>query len=185
MSKNIIEQKFGKLLVLEKTLERKRKNIVWKCLCDCGVICYKISTDLINNRIRSCGCLVEDQRLRSKPGEYGFNKLFKHYQENAKSRGYSFDLTKEYFASLTKLNCYYCGVSPQSISCPSDYKKSSDKAIENCKYIYNGLDRIDNQFGYTIDNVITCCEHCNRAKRMMSQLEFIRLANRISRLHPA
>src|SRR5438132_661895 len=79
----------GKLLVLEKTEGRKRKNIVWKCLCDCGIICNKITVDLVKGRVKSCGCLIEDQKLRSLPGEYGFNKLFKHYKENAVARQYS------------------------------------------------------------------------------------------------
>jgi len=169
---------------LASTPERKRKNIVWKCLCDCGIICFRITADLVKGRVKSCGCLLEDQKLRTQPGEYGFNKLYKHYQENATNRNLIFQITKEDFAVFTKQNCFYCGIHPQSVSCPSNYKSSSDKAIENCKYIYNGLDRVNNELGYTIDNVVTCCEHCNRAKRTMSQLEFINLANRVAKLHP-
>ena len=30
---------------------------------------------------------------------------------------------------------------------------------------YNGIDRIDNNIGYIMDNSITCCETCNRMKR--------------------
>lgn len=179
---NIIGFKFHQLTVLEATEERKRNNVVWKCLCDCGQICFHITANLISGRIQSCGCL-KGNKLQTQPGEYGFNKLYKHYQENAENRGYSFSLSKEEFGRLTKLNCWYCGCEPRSISCPRT-PTSSTKAIENCKYIYNGLDRVDNLLGYTIDNVVTCCENCNRAKRMMTQSEFILLANNIAKIHP-
>lgn len=35
-----------------------------------------------------------------------------------------------------------------------------------------GLDRIDSTKGYTMDNLVSCCETCNRAKRHMSLAEF-------------
>lgn len=41
------------------------------------------------------------------------------------------------------------------------------------RLIYNGIDRIDNAKGYTIENSVTCCKRCNFAKRNMSYDEFI------------
>jgi hypothetical protein len=38
--KNLIGQKFNKLLVLEKTSQREGGSIVWKCKCDCGKECF-------------------------------------------------------------------------------------------------------------------------------------------------
>ena len=185
-TKNIVGQKFGRLLVIEKTDIRKRKNIVWKCQCDCGVLCDKITTDLVNDRIKSCGCLLEDfnKQLRLPPGEYGLNRLYKNYKASANTRKLEFAISKEAFANLTKLNCFYCGVEPRSISAPVSTKTSSLNAVENSKYIYNGLDRVDNSKGYVLDNVVTCCEYCNRAKLTMTQEAFIELANRIAKIHP-
>lgn len=54
-----------------------------------------------------------------------------------------FELTKEQFYNLISQPCYYCG----------------DKEKE-----FNGIDRIDSQKGYIIDNCVTCCEYCNKMK---------------------
>ena len=35
-------QKFNKLTVIEKTDERKNRQVVWKCRCDCGNISYVV-----------------------------------------------------------------------------------------------------------------------------------------------
>lgn len=58
-SKNLkLEGKvFGRLTVIEKTGERKNKNIVWKCLCECGNIKHVKVSDLISGQQKSCGCL--------------------------------------------------------------------------------------------------------------------------------
>lgn len=183
---NLVGQKFNRLLVVERTDQRKRKNIVWQCLCDCGTICYKISSDLVNNRIKSCGCLFEDfsKTLRLPPGEYGLNQVFRKYIESSKIRKLIFSLSKDQFKELTSSNCYYCGAIPSNISSPNTVSKASVNAIENGKYIYNGLDRVDNNIGYIIENIVPCCEKCNRAKLTMSQKEFLELVNNIARLHP-
>ena len=44
--KNLIGQKFNKLLVLEKTSQREGGSIVWKCKCDCGKEVIKIGQGL-------------------------------------------------------------------------------------------------------------------------------------------
>ena len=59
---NLINQKFNRLLVIEKTDQRKQGSIVWKCLCDCGNICYVSTRNLKSNNIKSCGCLNNDKR---------------------------------------------------------------------------------------------------------------------------
>ena len=48
-------EKIGLLQVLSLEKERKNGYAVWKCLCDCGNICYKKSSYL--KRYPSCGCL--------------------------------------------------------------------------------------------------------------------------------
>ena len=50
-------QRFGKLLVLEETSERKDRSIVWECLCDCGNKCKVSSKQLRAGKTNSCGCI--------------------------------------------------------------------------------------------------------------------------------
>lgn len=57
-------QKFGKLLVLEKTNKRKWKSVIWKCQCDCGNIVEVDSHSLRKGNTKSCGCLKSKGELK-------------------------------------------------------------------------------------------------------------------------
>lgn len=60
---DLIGQKFNRLTVIEKTTQRtKDRNIIWKCLCDCGKECFVDSSALISNNTKSCGCLNTETR---------------------------------------------------------------------------------------------------------------------------
>ncbi|KLN91486.1 hypothetical protein ABT59_10225 [Enterococcus cecorum] len=54
--KDLTGMRFGKLIVLEETDQRKHGRIVWKCRCDCGNMTYATSTQLISGKRTSCGC---------------------------------------------------------------------------------------------------------------------------------
>lgn len=56
--KDLINQKFGKLTVIEETKNRKWGNIIWKCQCDCGNITYLPTNSLTSGNTSSCGCLT-------------------------------------------------------------------------------------------------------------------------------
>lgn len=59
--KNISGQRFGRLIVLESTNDRKPNgSIVWRCLCDCGNITLSISSELKRGNKKSCGCLSKE-----------------------------------------------------------------------------------------------------------------------------
>ena len=54
---DLSNKKFGKLLALKPTNERKNNSIIWECVCDCGRI-HKVSASALNShRVESCGCL--------------------------------------------------------------------------------------------------------------------------------
>lgn len=56
----LVGQRFGKLVVENRTNERINKSVVWRCKCDCGN--YKnVPTHLLqNNHTQSCGCLIRE-----------------------------------------------------------------------------------------------------------------------------
>ena len=55
ISKDLKDKRFGKLIVLEKTIKRtKDRNIIWKCKCDCGNITYADGVYLRQGDILSC-----------------------------------------------------------------------------------------------------------------------------------
>jgi len=74
-------QRFGRLIVLEKTIKRKNRNVVWKCLCDCGVIIFVRSDSLKSGITKSCGCFNKD-RLKESNYKHGMHKtkIYKIWQ---------------------------------------------------------------------------------------------------------
>jgi hypothetical protein len=114
---------------------------------------------------------VGNTRSRQSKGSSGFTTLYTHYRLRALRRGYSWDLTKSQFKTFCELNCFYCGIEPRQIQ--RVYSKECTKeGLLNSAYVYNGLDRVDNSKGYSVDNCKTCCKTCNRAKDIMSYQDF-------------
>lgn len=83
---------------------------------------------------------------------------YQNYKDASKRRGLAFEITKEQFEGLWRKPCFYCG-----------------DAIETV-----GLDRVDNDKGYTFDNVVSCCKWCNYAKHEGNQLDFIDRCKRVA-----
>lgn len=158
---DIIGKRFGKLVIIERTKNRK----IVKVRCDCGTEKFVTVTNL-GRSTKSCGCWkatglwVNPGNI--KPfGEAARGALFKSYQREAKERGYSWNIDYDYFGVITKENCFYCNAEPKQ-------KQRGD----NGDYIYNGIDRVDNSDGYEMNNIVPCCRKCNRAKDIMSFDEF-------------
>ena len=57
--KDLTGQRFGRLVVLGEPKNGERGTI-WKCLCDCGEICFKVSSDLVHGNVQSCGCYKKE-----------------------------------------------------------------------------------------------------------------------------
>lgn len=85
-------------------------------------------------------------------------------------------MTKKEFETLTKSNCFYCGVAPKT-KVWSDLKQVNN--TESSTYTYNGIDRVNNNKGYVFNNCVSCCKECNRAKYNMSYTDFMKWINRL------
>lgn len=145
---NLTGQKYNFLTCLEPSAERAGPSIVWKCMCDCGQICYKPADAIRDGRNKSCGC----HKYKSKYGSF-FWKIYCRYRDDR--RGFSFNLTEDEAHLLIYGDCHYCGASPKIT-----------------RYHYNGIDRISSEFGYSVGNCVSCCWICNRAKSDMSYVQF-------------
>ena len=53
-------KRFGQLIALNPIKKRRRRNVVWRCICDCGNECFIISIYLRKGLTRSCGCLQKE-----------------------------------------------------------------------------------------------------------------------------
>lgn len=160
-------QRFGKLVIVELSHLGTRNRAFWNCLCDCGN--YKIvpANRLRFGKTKSCGCSYIDAANRRILPDSGAakNELYGRYKRTALSRGYVFDLSFDAFMFITSSICFYCGKEPSQIT------KAKGKGYGN--YTYNGVDRLDNTKGYTLENSVACCMLCNRSKNVMSYAEYI------------
>jgi hypothetical protein len=186
---NLINKKFGRLLVIREVdiKERTSGRVSWLCKCDCGKEVIIEGANLVNNHTRSCGCLNDEMRVKRAKHMYKVNIKYTPRITSARRiwlrRYHDADLTFDDFYKLSQMNCYYCGLSPnnKANSAKENYK-SSQEAKENGDFIYNGLDRIDNSKGHTLENCVSCCKFCNRAKMDMTIDEFKELIIRIYKI---
>lgn len=174
-----IGNQYSRLTVLRRDGSSRTGHALWRCLCGCGNEVSVVGYSLRRGDTQSCGCLQKEMvgnRNRLPESIAAFNKLFNDMMYQAKLRGYDWDLTKEQVYELTSQVCFYCGKEPCQV------KKYGSRY--NGDYIYNGLDRVDNDKGYTIENVVPCCGQCNRAKTDMTEDEFLQWIEQIY-LHSA
>jgi hypothetical protein len=146
--------------------------VAWLCKCDCGGEIIVTGHQLRRGYTASCGHCHENGLplirkngvvARLPPGESAFNRWVYGMKRAAKLRGFEWDLDKDFVRVLSKQPCHYCGVEPMQVFMRYDM---------NGGYIYNGLDRVDSERGYTKDNVVPCCGTCNFCKSTIPVEDF-------------
>lgn len=159
-------KKFGRLTVIKRVANNKWGETRWLCKCECGKEKVTVGYSLQGGFTKSCGCLrreVTRNRRRLSSGLSNMRAMIGSYKASAKERKLEYNLTEEQFAELTQQDCYYCGAKPNNIA--------NDEGNYG-SYTYSGLDRIDNNKGYVIDNVVPCCKRCNYAKSSLTLQEY-------------
>ena len=144
-------------------IDRKRSEIgyiVENCV-SCCKMCNKLKGTLDDICfIKRVGHIMSYNNLTDT--DLSFPELFgSHISGNycnfnriAKERLLSFELSIEQFEYVTKQNCYICGK-------------------ENTEIHKNGIDRLDNDIGYILENCRPCCTECNFMKGIYSYDVFI------------
>lgn len=72
------------------------------------------------------------------------------------TRRFEFELSFGEFMKMNREPCTYCGA------------KYREYNVRGRKLYCNGIDRIDSDKSYTLDNIVTCCRICNRAKNTLT-----------------
>lgn len=148
-----VGKKYGFWTVLSYS-HRLRKKVYFTCQCDCGTIKPVFIHDMRNGTNKSCGCYKPPCRLP--PGEAALTILINVYRCAARKRGHAFDLTRDEFRAIVSQNCFYCENLPSMQTRVIEYNSSP--------FVYNGIDRVDNDLGYTFENCVPCCRSCNFKK---------------------
>lgn len=100
----------------------------------------------------------EQIRERKRKWQLSKNGRYSSYKCAAKTRKIAWDLSKDDFLKRWDQPCHYCGDPITGI----------------------GIDRIDSSLGYTEENVVSCCEVCNRMKLAYSTNFFLEHARKIT-----
>ena len=56
VTKNLTNQRFGKLTAVKPVGKDHRRNVIWELICDCGKIINRPAILLTSGKIKSCGC---------------------------------------------------------------------------------------------------------------------------------
>lgn len=99
------------------------------------------------------------------------NLLFSRYKACSKYRRIAFFLNKEDFINIIFKSCHYCGGQSKVNTCIT---KNCD-----CAYKTVGVDRLNSDLPYDINNCVPCCSLCNSGKLKMTEHEFISHAHKI------
>ncbi len=92
---------------------------------------------------------------------------YKEYQNGAKSRNLAWNLSLEDFIKISTSNCFYCGAEAQV------QNRVQHGCLVSLEGNFNGIDRVDSNYGYTVDNCVPCCSHCNMMKMHYTKEEFL------------
>lgn len=167
---------YGKLTVLGRHGSRNGHK-TYECRCECGKESVVKGIHLKNGHTKSCGCYVREHTIKKNTlpfGESSFRYLFSVYKRNAERRNLKFDISIEEFRILSQGDCYYCNIPPQM-----SVKRDTQSKLTNGSYFHNGVDRKDNSLGYSLQNCVSCCKICNRAKGTMSENDYFNWINLI------
>lgn len=134
-------------MIKEKGLCRlcNKEKIKVKGLCK---PCYQKEYNNKNrNKINAMARIwSREHREQTKLYARTIRSKFKNLRSAAKSRGLKFSITENEYIELMKSPCYYCnGFFPLPEA-------------------GGGLDRLNNELGYYLDNVVSCCSICNQTR---------------------
>lgn len=91
--------------------------------------------------------------------------------KNSNRKYKEFNLSLEEYSNLVHDNCFYCGNEP---SIDNTWNKSGKRLTQSNEiYTCNGIDRVDPNKGYYLENCVPCCTTCNRMKSDLDTNTFL------------
>lgn len=159
--------KIKKLTVLELLPTKGKKNLLYRCQCECGKIVNIRSSLLKKGSIKSCDrCYKKQSRIDSYAYKETNKAVWSRMMSHAYERGIEFNIKIEELYDLLLKQDKKCKLSglPISLDCNS----SGDKKTAS-------LDRIDKNKPYEKGNVQWVHKKINFMKNSLSDEEFIEM----------
>lgn len=169
----LIGKRFGKLTVVSfshlKTFPYGKRSPYFNVICDCGVNKQIQRNNLFNEKMKtiSCGChkreLTRIRHSKTRTIENTIKNFYTIYKREEKKSIKGFDLTIEDFQNLVSQNCHYCKSEPPIRECASKI---------GVPILCNGIDRVNSDLGYILENCVLCCSTCNYMKHILKVQNF-------------
>jgi hypothetical protein len=177
MYKNDIQQGsvYSNWYVLGRDFSIKAKYRYYLCHCSCGTLKSVSGHSLYSGASTSCGCKYALGKSRPRKSTYedrALTHIISGYKAHAKQRKQVFDIDRQVFLGLIKKDCFWCGSPPSNRIRGDVVFHINGEEHKDFIFIYNGLDRINNDIGYTLNNVLPSCYVCNRARNNMTFEDF-------------
>ena len=120
------------------------------CCKTCNYMKCSLSVDVFLKRIEHILSYNNKIKGRYFPEEYSSYSAasYNEYKRRADNKSLLFEITNDEYVELISDNCYLCG-------------------RDGSNEFTNGIDRIDNNLGYIMTNVKSCCGSCNYIKKDM------------------
>lgn len=171
----MIKLKYNNLTLISEPYSIKTGYTTRKavdCKCDCGEILKKVVlSNLKDNSVKSCkNCSFKNRELNKEKTVSQLEQLYNHDIVNRckqSKKEIINNLSFNDFKTLVNQNCYYCNDEPRIST-----KFKNRKYLNTEELKVNGIDRIDSNLGYSIENCVPCCTVCNKMKLDLKQSDF-------------
>ncbi|NCB97235.1 MAG: hypothetical protein EOM36_02595 [Bacteroidia bacterium] len=162
---------FSRLTVLEETapklIEGGGSRKCYKVRCECGKTFTTIGTSLKHKRVTECSSCAYQKRPQSTKRLTQEERMFtKTIVERCKTHNIPYSITATDYITTAKKVCHYCGTPP--VIKGAHMTRHAETPIP-----VNGIDRVNNTLGYTIENIVPCCSLCNSMKSTLSSESFL------------
>lgn len=156
------------LVIGELTVDKySHGGVFWHTTCSCGVKSVLKRNKIIN--YKKCGRDHGRENTESYIYERYTGYMRDAQAREAKGQDCEFALSVKDFFKVAVGECYYCGnINPtRIINHRYEISKKGTPYFDFC-----GIDRINSNGGYTLDNIRTCCKSCNIMKSNLPEENF-------------
>jgi hypothetical protein len=174
--KDLKGKKFGSWTVIKRsgylTLGdgKKTSQSMWLCKCTCGFKTKIPISNLTTGKSKRCsGCSYKLKSLNNRKGTIWDAAFRNKVESRAKQKDIPVRITVNDYQKIVTQGCHYCGLPPQKV-----YKRVNEKIK------INGIDRLNNNIGYTLKNCVSCCSACNFMKNKLNYRFFLKKIKQIS-----